>query len=494
MSGRAFSTFGDYVLTARGFSSSLPYIIVGVHQDMTETQTQDSKPRRLQTRALLILLAVGTAVAIPILPLRFLGIPGPDFPDVSQVVTSSKNWLSKVASRIESLEDTPHAGMPPPQSSTPAEQVKMLETAADQLHIEIEKSPCDPGLQNQLGLVYVSLGDIDKARAGFQKAISLSRLDINGLADKITALRSQGKTKEASLELLQAAKMNVELSAAHSNLARLYENRGEHDKVIAELDMLNKEGVLFDNSVLPAGSDGSRQAMLNPTVARDLARAEALMQARQLPQAETEYKRVLAEDPRVGMAHHRLGTIMLLTNNAPAAVKELELAAKLDPGSPEVLSDLGWAYQQTGMNVQAAKAYERALALEPRQTDAAINLSNLYSSCGRVHDAIVVLSQAVQTNQDSAKAHNNLGTLFSLDGRWGPAFYEFQKAVTLEPNMASAHYGLGTVLMQNKNYTQAVQEFKQALTLQPNLAQAQMKIDEAYRKIGMTVGSAQALN
>jgi Flp pilus assembly protein TadD len=461
---------------------------------MTETQSLTNRPRRFLSRAFLIVLAVGTAVAIPILPLRFLGIPGPDFPDVSQVVTTSRNWLSKVASQMESPEETPPAGMPPPQSATPAEQVKMLEAAAEQLNSDIEKSPCDPGLQNQLGLVCISLGDIDRARERFQKAISLSRLGITALSDKITALRTEGKTKEASVPLLEASKLNVQLSAAHSNLARLYENRGEHDKVIAELDLLNKEGVLFDNSVLPAGPDASRQAMLNPSVARDLARAEALLQARQLPQAADEYKRVLAEDPSVAMAHHRLGTIMIITNNAPLAVNELEVAAKLDPGSPEVLSDLGWAYQQTGMNLQAAKAYERALALEPRQTDAAINLSNIYSSCGRVHDAIVVLSQAVQTNQDCAKAHNNLGTLFSLDGKWGPALFEFQKAITLEPNMASAHYGLGTVLMQNKSYMQAVQEFKQALALQPNLAQAQMKIDEACRKIGMTVGSAQAVN
>jgi protein O-GlcNAc transferase len=121
-------------------------------------------------------------------------------------------------------------------------------------------------------------------------------------------------------------------------------------------------------------------------------------------------------------------------------------------------------------------------------------LSNIYCACGRTHDAEAVLSQAVQNNPNSGKAHNNLGTLFAMDSKWGPALYEFQKAVALDPNLASAHYGLGTVLMQTKSYMPAVQEFKQTLVLQPSFSQAQMKMDEAYRKAGMTVGSAQALN
>lgn len=444
----------------------------------------------------MILLAVGTAVAVPILPLRFLGIPGPDFGNVSQVVTTSRNWLSKVASRIEAGAETAQPGMPPPLNATPAEQVTMLETAARQLTQEIEKSPCDPALQNRLGLVCISLGEMDKATERFQKAISLCRLGLTAITDKIAGLRRENRTQEASQAVIEASGLNVELSAAHSNLARLYEKRGEHDKVIAELDLLNKEGMLFDNSAVQAvaGAPAQQQNMLNPAVARSLARAEALMQARQFPMAADEFRHVLAQDPNVALAHHRLGTIMIMSGQGAQAVDELEAAGKLDSGSPEVQADLGYAYQMVGQGLPAMKAYERALALEPRETEAAVNLSNIYSSCGRLEDAIAVLSQAVQNNPRSAQAHNNLATLYSLDEKWAPALSEFQKAEALDPNMASAHYGLGTVLMQSKSYTAAIAEFKQALALQPNLMQAQMKIDEATRKIGMTVGSAQALN
>lgn len=432
--------------------------------------------------------AVAVAVAVPILPLRFIGIPGPDFPDVSQVVTTSRNWWNHVASRMDVVEDRDRS-KPPAEVGSPAEQIKMLEGAAEQLQAEINASPSDPALQNRLGLIYLSLGDTEKACEHFQKGVSLARLGINALSEKISSFRAEGRTKEAGAALLEASKFNVELSAAHSNLARLYERRGEHDKVISELDMLNKEGVLFEDGASHRHVV-AKPKMLDSQIARELARAEALLQSRQFPQAADEYRRILARDPNIAMAHHRLGTILAMEGNAAIAIDELEIAAKLDGGSPEIQNDLGLAYQMMALHTQAVKAFERALALDPRMTEAAINLSNILSSQGRLKEAAGVLSQAISSNPNNAKAHNNLGTLFSLEGKWSAATYEFQKAVALAPTMASAHYGLGSVLLQTKSYMPAVREFKQALALNPGFVEAQLKIEEAYRKAGL----AQAIN
>ncbi len=454
---------------------------------MTNSQATLTRPKRSHTRAWLILSAVAVAAAVPILPLRFLGVPGPDFPDVSQVVTTSKNWLSQMTSRMDVVEDREREKTAPPVGS-PADQVKMLEAAVGQLKQEVQLSPNDPGLQNRLGLVYLSLGDADQSCVYFQKAVSLSRSGIDAANVKISQFRTEGKTKEAGSALLDASKLNVELSAAHSNLARLYEKRGEHDKVISELDLLNKEGVLFNNARAEPQAN-NRTTMLQPQIARDLARAEVLLQSRQLQQASDEYQRILSQDPTIAMAHHRLGTVWALSGNPTMAVEELEIAARQDPGSPEIENDLGLAYQMLGQQPQSIKAFERALALEPRLTEAAINLSNAYSAEGRTQDAAQVLSQAIASNPDNAKAHNNLGTLFSMESKWDAALYEFQKAVALSPGMPSAHYGLGSVLLQTKSYMPAVREFKQALALNPNFTEAQTKIEEAYRKAGV----AQAL-
>lgn len=460
---------------------------------MTNSPATALPPRRISTRAWLILFAVVVAVAIPILPLRFLGVPGPDLPDVGQVVTTSKDWLSKVAANFDhSAADGAKRLVAASPGASAADQVKMLDAAAQRLTQEIEQSPSDPGLHNKLGLVYLSLGDVDMACEHFQKAVSLCRLGLNALSDKIASYRAESRTKEAAETLLEASQLNVQLSAAHSNLARVFEKRGEHDKVVAELDMLNREGVLFDNTMAQA-QPGVANNLLNQESARDLARAEALMQAGKLQLAGNIYRLILSRDPNIAMAHHRLGTILALNNNAASAVDELEMAAKLDPGSPEIQNDLGVAYKTLGLSAQAVKSFEKAMALDPRATEAAINLSDLYSGRGQLDNAISALVECIQNNPDSAKAHNNLGTLLSLQSKYGPALYEFQKAVALAPNMPSAHYGLGNVLLQTKSYIPAVHEFKQALALNPSFSEAQLKIEEAYRKAGQGNLSAQAL-
>jgi tetratricopeptide (TPR) repeat protein len=461
---------------------------------MTNSQATVLQPKRFQFRAFLILCAVGAAVAVPILPLRFLGVPGPDFPDVGQVVTTSKNWLSQVASNFDGSGKSGGKsgdGENPSISSSPAEQVKMLDEAAQQLNKDIQNSPSDPALHNKLGLVYLSLGDVDRACEHFQSAVSLARLSLNALGDKITAFKDAGQTKQASESLLEASQINVQLSAAHSNLARVYERRGEHDKVVAELDLLNREGVLFESTA--AQTQPAKPTLVNCKTAQNLARAEALMASGRFQLANEQYRQILADDPNVAMAHHRLGIILAMSNNAALAVDELEIAAKLDPPSPEIQNDLGLAYQAMGLPAQAERAFAHAVALDPRATEAAVNLSNVYASQGKVDSATSVLTQAIQNDPKSAKTHNNLGTLLSLEGKFAPALYEFEKAISLDPGMSSAHYGLGSVLLQTKSYLPAVRELKQALALNPGLTQAQAKIEEAYRKAGRESVSAQAL-
>jgi tetratricopeptide (TPR) repeat protein len=496
-----FAIFGQHVLTLHDFPFSLQLYIQDIPLFaalMTDSHASALRPKPIRTRAWLIAFAVSLAVAIPILPMRWLGIPGPDFwPDMRQVVENGKSWFNNVTSSHPRTEgvieaNTLNTGRPVPDASvTAAEQVKILEGAARELNQRLSKAPTDPSLHNRLGVVYLSLGELDPACEQFTKAVSFSRTGIKMLRERMLAAKTAGATSEASQALLDASTLNVELSAAHSNLARVYERRGEHNKVMAELELLNREGTLFDNTTTQQQVTAQ---VVRPEITEGLARAESFMQTRQWPRAAAEYRRVLNYDPNIAMAHHRMGTIMAMCNDAPAAVQEFEAAAKLNPNSAQIHSDLGLAYQMIGMMPNSLQSFEKALALDPSCVDAAVNLSNTYSSLGKLEDASKVLVTAARNNPNSAKIHNNLGTIMNMQGQVMPAQIEFQKAVQLAPNMSSAHYGLGVVMMQTKNYLPAVREFKTALALNPGLLDAQAKIEEAYRKAGMASGSAQALN
>src|SRR5262249_20164535 len=158
--------------------------------------------------------------------------------------------------------------------------------------------------QNRVGLVYVALGQFDNAEKHFQRSIELAHLGTANLEEKGAILKSQGDAKAAAALIVESSRLNIELSAAHSNLARVYEKLGQHDKVMAELDQLTKDGLNLAGA--PQRAEVG-QRPVSPQVARLLAKGESLMREGKLPEAMQEFRNVTAIDDQIALAHHQLG-------------------------------------------------------------------------------------------------------------------------------------------------------------------------------------------
>ncbi len=429
----------------------------------------------------IISLTVFVLVALPVLPLQFNGLAIPTW--TGPQLTEIFNLFIAAAPK---KTQTAHKAPPPEPArvqNDPLEQVRLMEHAAQDLLVQVSRQPTEPSLHNRLGLIYIGLGELEKAQDHFERSVDLARMNVISATDRLKALQSQGKLNEAANQLVESSRLNVELSAAHSNLARLYEKKGQHSKVLAELDMLNREGVINDSSVKTnAGIASAGIHRVTPIVARLLARAESLMQSQRFYEAMQDFKNVIAMDPDVAVAHRDLGVLNAMASNHQAAVDELETAVRLEPNDAVSHNNLGLAYQTIGKLTQAKEHFEQAIASNPRLVDSAINLGNLYASKESYDFSKQVLQQAVLSNPRSAIAHNNLGTVLSLQGDSQEAINEFRKAVALQPDLVSAHYGLGLAFFKAKSYRQAIEEFKLALMLNPKLTGVHEKIEQATRK------------
>ncbi|MBY0356585.1 MAG: tetratricopeptide repeat protein [Candidatus Obscuribacterales bacterium] len=378
--------------------------------------------------------------------------------------------------KVEPVKKTNSKKMLADAKNNSAAYVKILDQATNDLAAQISKSPNDPMLQNQLGLIYLSLGDYDTAEFYFKSAVSLCQEAISASTNNIEKSKTLGRMDEATQELMKASRMSVELSAAHSHLARLYDLRGDRQGVIAELDKLTSDGALFTASgpIRSKAGQNSKETQL-------LARAEANMKQNRIPQAIEDYKSVLKTNPKAVVAHEKLGLIYAMSADLPAAASEWEEAAKLEPKSSAVQNNLGLAYQKLGQKKEAEEAFRQALVLDPKSEEAALNLSELLAAGGELKPAMEILQEAAKNNPNSARAYNNIGTFLSLSGNYGEALSAYHKALKLAPNMASAHYGLGIALMHSHNYQPAIKALKQALVLDPRIPSAETKIEEAYR-------------
>lgn len=426
-----------------------------------------------------------TAVAIPVLPLGIFG-DNNIIPSVGEIFQQGQSWLKEVTPKPTNKTTTATRGELPPPAAAPAENLHLLESAAKKLTAQLKLKPFDPALHNRMGLVYLSLGEPNEAIASFHRAVTNARNGISALNNQVAECKKLGQTDKASAALLEASQLNVELSAAHSNLARVYEIRGDHDKVLSELNALNNEGVLFDGGTKSQRTIATHR--MAPETAKMLAAAEAFMGQHRFQEAEMAYRRTLQLDPQVALAHHQLGVLMAMGNNHAQAVDELEAAARLNPESAQTHNNLGLTYQVLGMPGRAEAAFSRAANLDPKSAEAAINLGNLYSAQGNLDQAAKAFRYAVAHDPRNARAHNNLASILSLQGNSADAIYEFQKSLTIDPNMASAHYGLGVVFYNMKSFMPAIREFKQAYALNPALTDCRSKIQDSYRRAGVAGG------
>lgn len=382
-------------------------------------------------------------------------------------------------------------------ASVPPEDIRALSAAIDQLNQQIGRFPDDPSLHNRIGILYAQLGEFTLAIEHFNRTVDLCHERITSISRANKEAKKGGLSDESSA--LAGAQLNVDLSAAHSNLARIYEKLGRHNQVVSQLDQLSRDITFageFSASIAGRGSNSllNKEPRLTPTAAAGLARAQALLQARREPEAIQEYQKLISTEPKMAVAHEQLGLIFARHNDLASAISEFEVAAQLDPQDAETRNNLGLAYLSRGDRDLANAEFARACSLDPKNIDAAINLANLLSASGQYEQAIQTLQTSLAYNPRSAAGHNNLASLLSTTGRLRESIAEFHAALTLRPDMATAHYGLGLALLKAQSYPSSIREFKQALALNPALIDAHNKLEQAYRKNEMAVTSAPGID
>ncbi len=427
-------------------------------------------------------------VTLPVLPLSSK-IFGFEIPEFSQALNQVSQWaqtqLASISSTSSSAVPNQNAPASPVGSS---EDVKLLDQAAQQLLVEVTKDPNNPSLHNRLGLIYAEIGDMKQAEAYFQEAIALSRKSIAELKQSEAQARAVKDFAKASSAVLQTSTLNVELSAAHSNLTRVYEKLGMQDRVLAQLDETNKDiaiGRSFNvqKTALPLEAKTHK---LSPQSVTLLARAQAYMQSHQYREAMKDLRTIISMDPDVAIAHQQLGMAAWATRNLFLAAQEFQTSLKLNPDDYMTHNVLGLVYQAQGKVPLARKEFTTAFTLNPQDASSAMHLGNSYAAKGEYANAITAFRSAIQSNPNNAIAHSSLGSVMQMAGAPHEAIEEFEQALSIDPAMASAHYGIGLALFHMGEYSPSIQSFKRAVTLDPGLIDCHHKIEIATRKAGHT--------
>ena len=209
--------------------------------------------------------------------------------------------------------------------------------------------------------------------------------------------------------------------------------------------------------------------------------------AGRLAEADTGYRRILAQNPNHAASLHGLGVIAYQNRRHEIAAELIGRAVAVDPGVAAFQSNLGNALKALGRIGQAEAAYRLALDLDPADSVALNNLGNLLKNEERLVEAIELYRRALRLRPEDPVIHNNLGNAVAAQGKFSEAAALYERALTLRPDYAEAHYNLANLLADQSELDAAIERYQHAITLRPDHLSARNNLGAVLRRSGQLV-------
>ena len=197
---------------------------------------------------------------------------------------------------------------------------------------------------------------------------------------------------------------------------------------------------------------------------------DLLLAGRNLPEAQSAYRRALALDRSVAVAHYGLANTHALSEDFAAALPHFAQAAQLNPTIPEFHFAHAFALGKHGEHAQAIAAYRRAVQLRGNFASAWLNLGVELIADGRDNIAELCYTQALAStaNPDTQiSTHLNHGHLLRSRKNFPAAQHRYQSALTLATEksplrLAEVHVAFTYLHLEQQQFDPAHQSLQSA--------------------------------
>jgi Flp pilus assembly protein TadD len=215
--------------------------------------------------------------------------------------------------------------------------------------------------------------------------------------------------------------------------------------------------------------------------------------------AQAEYERAIALDPKMPEAYLNLGILLLDKQEYAAAVTPLSKVVELLPAQSRPRSLLAVAQDRSGDKEGAARSFEGVLHLEPNDLTANHYLGDLDLRRGKFAEAEARFRHALQIQPDAPELL--LGLAQSLEAQNKPeALDAYRKYLTVRPQDSGARAHFVHLLVSNQEYDAALAELDRAdagkslsldsLRLRADIQIGQNKLGDAVATLQQAVALA----
>jgi len=213
-------------------------------------------------------------------------------------------------------------------------------------------------------------------------------------------------------------------------------------------------------AVLAQGAGGGRRAK---RALRAVNEAEAHLSRGDAAQAEAQYVRALALDPRAAAAHERLGLLLTVQRRYDEALDHLRAARASGSLSPSALETLVQLLLQRGGLAEAGQIAEEATAAHPASGESWYSLARVRQREHRYADALAFCDRAIALDGSNADFQVSRAIALQSLGRLAEAHAQYQRALQIRPGHALARFHRSLAWLVNGEYAAGWPEYETRL-------------------------------
>ncbi|TPX31519.1 hypothetical protein SmJEL517_g05131 [Synchytrium microbalum] len=190
----------------------------------------------------------------------------------------------------------------------------------------------------------------------------------------------------------------------------------------------------------------------------------------------------LVLEPASLRAHLLRGTCYLVLHQTSVAVRDFTKAAKIDKTCHFAFYNRAVAYQSLHDLESALRDYSIVLLHQERHFDALRNRGLLYWHRGDAQNAFLDLSKAAIGFPNDARLRGVLGLCCHKLGRHAEAIHSFDQAIKIDSDMLELYIGKGNVLAAMAETSKARREYARVLHVKPRTPAAAFNIAFTFQQ------------
>jgi tetratricopeptide (TPR) repeat protein len=376
------------------------------------------------------------------------------------------------------------------------------ERARYQFTEAIRWAPGNNAARLALAQIELDAGEYGKAVIAAEESLANQPKDLNAHLIRSVGLRGMKKFDESRAELnaiLAVAPKDAEamfqLGAVEQGVGNAKGAEAYYRKAY-ETNPANLQGLLALSRLAIAQEQPDRalkviQAEIRKSPERPdlhLALASTAQRLQRLEVATSELEwlatKVQPNSVQYAEVEARLAECSVLRKDLQSALRQIEVARKLQPDNPLVLRDLGLIYDSLGRRKEARQLYDASLRLNEDDGVVLNNLAYLIAeNGGDLDQALTFAQRARQKIPNQLRFIDTIGWIYFKKNLPDNALEVFEDLVRKKPDEPTFRYHLALVLLQKGQTLRAKQELQAALASHPSVEEAG-KIKEQLAKTG----------